>query len=191
MSLTNCRRLYGSVTSIAKKMVSLELEKVSPVIYRFWLFGTRSFFQKKQFTMTEYYLEKLQKTKDNRIKASAFTIRGMMNEMDGNLPEAIEEWNKALKLYPKYIPAKLNIGFYALKYGDFNTAKKYLSGMNDYFSLTGYMQASRQSSPSDTKRLCSRILSKKSNYKPAMLSCALNIAQGEGDLKKAIDSLRK
>ena len=115
----------------------------------------------------------------------------MIEQSDGRLPEAVDYWNKALKLVSSYVPARLNLGFYALKYGDFSTAKKYLSGMNDYYALTGYMQAVRQSSPSSANSLCGRILSKKKDYKPAMFSCALNTAQGKGDLKKAKTELQK
>ena len=53
------------------------------------------------------------------------------------------------------------------------------------------MQAVRQSSPSSANSLCGRILSKKKDYKPAMFSCALNTAQGKGDLKKAKTELQK
>ena len=47
--------------------------------------------------MTEYYLEKLGKFKKPKLKAAAFTIRGMIEQSDGRLPEAVDYWNKALK----------------------------------------------------------------------------------------------
>ncbi len=184
---------YGSVSAVAKKVVSLEIEKsisrdIPPNAYLELALVT---FQKKQYSMTEYYLEKLAKFKKPKLKAAALTIRGMIEQSDGRLPEAVDYWNKALKLVSSYVPARLNLGFYALKYGDFSTAKKYLSGMNDYYALTGYMQAVRQSSPANAQSLCRRILGKKKNYKPALFSCALNVAQGKGKLKKAKADLQK
>jgi tetratricopeptide (TPR) repeat protein len=184
---------YGSVVSVAKKMVSLEIEKSisRDIPSNAYLELALTSFQKKQYSMTEYYLEKLEKFKKPKLKAASLTIRGMIEQSDGRLPEAVDYWNRALKVVSTYIPARLNLGFYALKYGDFQTAKKYLSGMNDYFALTGYMQAVRQASPSNAQSLCRRILGKKRGYKPALFSCALNTAQGKGDLKKAKSDLQK
>ena len=183
---------YGSVVSIAKKMVTLEIEKSisRDIPANAYLELTLSAFQKKKYTMAEYYMDKLEKYKKPKIKAAILTIRGMIAQDDGKLPEAVDYWNRALKLKANYTPAKLNLGFYALKFGDFKTAKKNLSGMNDYFSLTGYMQATRQSSPADAQSLCRRILQKKKNYKPALVSCALNVGQGQGDLKKSKQQLQ-
>ena len=173
-------------------MMSLEIEKdiSRDIPVNGYLELALTAVQKKQYNLTEYYLEKVERSKKTRMKAAALTIRGIMSVEDNKLPEAIDYWNRAVKAYPNYVPARLNLGFYALKYGDFKGAKKFLSGINNYYVLTGYMQAIRQSDPQAAASLCKRILSKKSKYKPALYSCALNTAQGKGDLKKVVKNFK-
>ena len=60
------------------------------------------------------------------------------------LPEAVYYWNQALKHDKDYRAAKLNLGFYALKYGDAATAVRMLSNIRaDWFVNTGLAQAYR------------------------------------------------
>jgi hypothetical protein len=111
----------------------------------------------------------------------------MIAMIDGRLPEAVALWNDAINLRKDYEPARLNIGFTALRYGDYKTAKAMLSGLSDdFFVTTGMIQVERLAdNPKDAAQLCASVLEKKRNYKPALFSCALNEYQGLGNLAKA------
>ena len=143
--------------------------------------------------MAEYFLIDLKKSKNRKVKAAAHNAEGLIFLSEDKLPEAVASWNKALKADPNYKAARLNIGFISLRYGDHRTAKQMLNNMqNDWFALTGLMIAERLSgNSSKVKSLCERIDDKKSNYKPARFSCALNIFQGLGKAKDAKKALQK
>ncbi len=113
--------------------------------------------------------------------------------IDGRLPEAVSLWNDAINLRKDYEPARLNIGFTALRYGDYKTAKAMLSGLpDDFFVTTGMIQIERLAdNPKDAAQLCASVLEKRKNYKPALFSCALNEYQGLGNLQKARTELEE
>ena len=140
--------------------------------------------QSKQIPMANHWLGKLLQSKNPKTKAAALTGQGMIALLDNRLPEAVAYWNEALKAKSDYEPARLNIGFSALRYGDVKTAKSMLSGMNQsWFVQTGLMQAERLGdNATEAASLCKSILEKRPNYKPAMFSCALNEYQGLGNL---------
>ena len=145
------------------------------------------------YSMADYWLNELLSSKDKKMRAAERTARGIIELRSGRLPEAVFNWNEALKFYQNYEPARLNIGFFALKYGDFQTAKKMLSPLkNDYFTMTGLMQAERLADRSKkVDSMCEQILKSSPKYKPALFSCALNTYQGLGDLAKARTQLEK
>jgi hypothetical protein len=126
-------------------------------------------------------------SRNDKTKAAALTARGMIAMIDGRLPEAVALWNDAINLRKDYEPARLNIGFTALRFGDYKTAKAMLAGMpDDFFISTGLIQAERLAdNPKEAAQLCASVLEKKKNYKPALFSCALNEYQGLGNLAKA------
>ncbi|MFW7379085.1 MAG: tetratricopeptide repeat protein [Oligoflexus sp.] len=147
--------------------------------------------QVNRFSMAEYWLDEISSTKNKRLKAAELTARGIIAKADGRLPEAVDFWNQAIRQFPNYEPAKLNIGFTALMYGDAITAKKHLGNLqSDFFASVGLMQAERLSNNANrVESLCNRIKSQASNYKPALFSCALNTYQGQGNLPKARQEL--
>lgn len=149
--------------------------------------------QSKQYPMADHWIGKLLASKNPKTKAAAMTAQGMIALVDNRLPEAVAFWNDALKQKSDYEPARLNIAFTALRFGDYKTAKEMFSGMRqDWFVQTGMMQTERLSdNPSGAAELCKSILEKKANYKPAMFSCALNEYQGVGNLAKARADLEK
>lgn len=141
----------------------------------------------KQIPMAEHWIGKLLDSKNPKTKAAALTAKGMIALLDNRLPEAVSFWNDALKQKSDYEPARLNIAFTALRFGDVKTARAMFQGMNqDWFVQTGMMQAERLAdNTSEAQTLCKSILEKKPNYKPALFSCALNEYQGVGNLAKA------
>lgn len=146
-----------------------------------------------KLTLAEHFLGNLSENKNKNIIAAVKTAEGMIAQMDDRLPEAVALWEEALKAIPEYQPAALNIGFTALRFGDFKTALKMLEPMsNDWFALYGVLVAERLSG--NAKRvsaLCTRVNSMKDDYKPAILSCALNEYQGLGNFAEAKKMLNK
>ncbi len=149
--------------------------------------------QSANYSMADHWLNELSSSKDKKMQAAVETARGIIELRSGRLPEAIFYWNEALKKYSNYEPARLNIGFYALKFGDVTTAKRMLSTIeSDYFVLTGLMQAERLSDRAKkVESMCDRLLQLNPKYKPALFSCGLNTYQGLSKLAEAKRDLEK
>jgi hypothetical protein len=185
----------GPVFQVAKKLMIVEMRedigREMPEVAQLEL--ALASIHSRQFPMAEHWIEKLMASKSDKTKAAALTARGMIAMIDGRLPEAVAFWNDAINVRKDYEPARLNIGFIALRYGDFKTAKLMLSGLQeDYFVNTGMVQADRLAdNPKEAAQLCAGILEKKKNYKPALFSCALNEYQGLGNLAKARTELEE
>lgn len=177
------------VFGVAQKLITIELGKdirrQLPEQAKLEL--ALSSIQSQKFSMAEHWLNEISDTKNKRIKAAELTARGIIAKIDGRLPEAVDFWRQAVSTFPNYDAARLNLGMTAIQFGDYTTAKKMLGNMqDDWYALTGLMQAERISNnPRRAESLCSRILEKQPKYKPALFSCALNVYQGLGDLKKA------
>ncbi len=193
VALMAAKRLAGEgvvpVFNIAKRLMIVEMKedikREMPEVAMLEL--ALASIQSKQIPMAEHWIGKLLRSKNPKTKAAAYTAEGMIALLDNRLPEAVAFWNDALKAKSDYEPARLNIGFTALKYGDYKTAKAMFEGVNrDWFVMTGQMQAERLADNSnEAASLCKTILEKKPNYKPALFSCALNEYQGLGNLAKA------
>jgi tetratricopeptide (TPR) repeat protein len=145
----------------------------------------------KNFALAEYYLYELSSSKNKNVKVAALNAEAFIAMSDDRLPEAIATWNSVLKLDPDNQAARLNIGFYSLKYGDYATATSMLGRLqDDWFALYGLLVAERLAGNSQkVASLCDEVEDKKKNYKPAMLSCALNAYQGEKKYDRAITML--
>jgi hypothetical protein len=142
----------------------------------------------QKLAMTEYYTEKLiHDSTSKELQATAHILRGMMAKSEGRISEAMESWGAALKLQPDSPAALLNMGFLALRYGDFQTAKEHLSRLkNDWYAAYGLLVAARlEGSSIDTARLCSSMLSKDRKYPPAVFSCALHEYQSRQNYQRA------
>lgn len=199
IALMAAKRLAGEgvvpVFQVAKRLMVVEMKdnikRNMPEVAMLEL--ALASIQSKQIPMAEHWINKLLQTKNPKTKAAAHTAQGMIALLDNRLPEAVAFWNEALKAKSDYEPARLNIAFSALRFGDYKTAKAMLDGVKqDWFVQTGMMQAERLSdNPQGAAELCKSILEKKPNYKPAMFSCALNEYQGMGNLAKARLELEK
>jgi predicted Zn-dependent protease len=185
----------GPVFQVAKKLMVVEMKEdirhEMPEVAQLEL--ALASIHSRQFPMAEHWINKLMSSRNEKTKAAALTARGMIAMIDGRLPEAVAFWNDAIGLRKDYEPARLNIGFTALRYGDYKTAKAMLSGLpNDFFVTTGMIQIERLAdNPKDAAQLCAAVLKDKRNYKPALFSCALNEYQGLGNLAKARNELEE
>ncbi|RZA23439.1 MAG: hypothetical protein EOP10_12760, partial [Proteobacteria bacterium] len=199
IALMAAKRLAGEgvvpVFQVAKRLMVVEMKenikKNMPEVAMLEL--ALASIQSKQIPMAEHWIGKLQASKNPKTKAAAFTAQGMIALLDNRLPEAVSYWNEALKVKNDYEPARLNIAFSALRFGDYKTAKAMFDGVRqDWFVQTGMMQTERLSDNAQgASELCKSILEKKGNYKPALFSCALNEYQGLGNLAKARTDLEK
>lgn len=147
----------------------------------------------KQIPMAEYWLSQVSSSKDRSIKAGELNARGIIAKLDNRLPEAVAFWREALKYVSSYEPARLNIGYTALTYGDAQTARSMLAPLqDDFFAAVGLLQAERLlNNVAKVNSLCTRLKASDSNYKPLLFSCALNTFQGEAKFAEAKTQLQE
>lgn len=179
--------------SIAKQIVTIEMQKdirrTLPEISQLDLALTS--IKVRKLSMAEYWLNQVAKSKRPLLRAAELNARGIIALIDNRLPEAVDYWNQALRFKSDYEPARLNLGFMALTYGDFSTARKMLYGINaDWFVSSGIIQAERlANNTKKVKSLCDDFKERSARTKPVLLSCALNTYQGLGDANGAIGEL--
>ena len=101
------------------------------------------------------------------------------------------QWQAALKASPDFKAAQLNLGFIALKHGDFENAKLYLGNLtNDWYASSGLMIVDRhEGNTKMAESKCERLLSSQSKNKLISFNCSLFYYQEEGQAKKAKDLL--
>lgn len=150
----------------------------------------------QKYGMALHFIDELKASKVPKIQAAALNLDGLLALREDRLPEASKLWKDAIRIGGGYQPAQLNLGFLALKYGDHKTAVSALSKFqNDWFALYGLLVAQRLAGKvNQVETLCKRVLSQKEDYKPAMLSCALNKFEGKkdyGGAKKLLSDLVK
>ena len=144
----------------------------------------------KRFAFADMMFEDIRASKapvpSARIKASALVGQGLLAMAEERLPEAAVLWNQALKEVNDFEAARFNIGFLSLKYGDYKTAGKMLSGIDDLFASYGMITVLRLTG--DTKgaeKLCEKVLDAKPGFKPALLNCGLVEYQGNQNYARA------
>jgi tetratricopeptide (TPR) repeat protein len=131
----------------------------------------------KKYHVAEQYIADLIEEKDKTSNAVGHNLNGILFLQSDRIPEAAQEFRLALKSNSRYEPAKLNLGFLALKYGDFSTAKSVLSGLQDDWLVNyAFISLERVEGSKRAGDLCKRVLSKNS-YAPAYLNCGLYEAQ--------------
>lgn len=144
----------------------------------------------RNFAMAEHFIALLSESKNRKVRSFLSLSEGFIAYLEDRVPEAVFFWTEALKHQSDYAPAKLNLAFVALRYGDHVSAKRLLDGMDrDTFALTGMIIAERiAGNGSAVNSLCSKVSSK--DYKPAMFSCALHKFEGEKKYDEAIKLLQ-
>ena len=198
VALMAARRFAGAglndVVNIAIKLVTIEIKKdvkkEMPEIAKLEL--VLAAIRARKLSFAEFYLPELRDSKNKSVKAAAFTAEGMIALLDGRLPEALYSWNEALKVESDYEPALLNIGFTAMKFGDFATARKRLSARGgDYTVATALISADRLTgNAAKADETCKELIAKHHDYKPLIYNCALNQYQGIGNLEQAEKMLK-
>jgi tetratricopeptide (TPR) repeat protein len=184
---------FSQVLRATKNLVTLEMKqkvgKDVPQVVKLQV--ALAAIENGNIPMAEYYLIELLESKNRKIKAAAYTAQGYIALADDRLPEAITAWNTALKAVPNYDAALLNIGYFSLKYGDHVTATQMFEKMrDDWFARAGLIIASRLAGDVGKVSSLCQSFDEKKEYKPVMLSCALNAYQGEKNYDKALDILK-
>lgn len=181
--------MLDTAQALVNVEMSKDIRREMPEVARMQII--LSAIRSRNFALAEYFMADLADSKNKRIKAALSTAEGFIAYLEDRIPEAVYFWNEALKHDPDYEPALLNIGYTALRFGDYVTARKMLSQLNeDWFALTGVLIAARlQGDKSTVEDLCGKVASKDNN-KPARLSCALHKYEGEGKYDEAIKELQ-
>lgn len=143
------------------------------------------------FDLAEYLLVDLLNSSKSELKAAALNAVGLIYIKEGRVPEAVLQWQAALKTAPDFKAAQLNLGFIALKHGDFENAKRYLGNLtNDWYASSGLMIVDRhEGNAKMAESKCERLLSSQSKNKLISFNCGLFYYQEEGQAKKAKDLL--
>ena len=199
VALLAVRRLAGgsfeASLKIARSLIDLEMKQSInndlPEVAKLEM--ALAAIEERKLSYADYFLEELRKSKSKSVLAAVANADGIIHLLDGKLPEAVASWNDALKVDADYRPALVNIGFTALRFGDYKTAQRALSNMqDDWFALSGLVVAERYSGDAGrASALCDKVLAKKPNYKPVLLSCALNEYQGHNKDEAALAMLNK
>lgn len=172
----------------ARKLVDLEMKQSveRDISVEAKLNIALSALKAKKFSMAEYFFERVRESKSARHKAAATTGIGIIAMVEGRIPEAVAYWNQALKESPDFEPAKFNVGFTTLRYGDYKTAGRMLSGLNDAYAQVGMISVYHLSQNAEAaEKSCDKVLGDKPNHKPALFNCALVAYQLKNDHGKA------
>ena len=189
------RKGLAAIMATARKLAALEMQKDSnrdlPEFAKLEL--ALSAIQAKKFNFAEFYLPQLTNSRNKGIKAAAYNAIGLIAAIDGRLPEAETAWAQALKADPENKAARLNLGFYAAKYGDLKQARDRLGPMQgDWFAASGLLVAERLAGNNDkASQLCGRVLQKQRKHQPTLFNCGLHEFQNLKDYGKAKDLLRQ
>ncbi len=187
------RRPLSSVLEAAKDLMEIELRRKSdaevPELARLEI--ALASVQNKKYSMAEHFLPELLKSQNRKIRAAALTLEGIIAADDGRIPEAVASWDAALKVDRDYEAAQLNLGFYALKFGDYKSAQQALGGrQSDWFAAGGLAVAERLSgSAPRATALCNRVLGAQPSNKLLLINCAINEWQSNLNFDKAKEML--
>ena len=184
-------RVLSSARRLAKEELSMDINSSLSDHAKLQL--ALAAYQTSRYTMNEHFSASLLDSNKKRIKAAIYTMDGVQAEKEGRYPEAIALWKKALAQDRSYKPASLNIAFLNLRYGNFKAARKHLVSLqDDWFGLYGLLVAERGlGKVAKASSICNQLLAKKPNYKPALLTCALNLYQGKKDYQGAKKMIRR
>lgn len=188
-------RSVNDVMSEARQIADLEMsknvERDIPELVQLELGLTGV--QTGRLGFAEFWLDKLLKSKNSIIRASAINAKGVVAIKMERIPEAMVLFREALAVNSEYKPALLNIGFLALQGGDVATAKKALGGMqDDWYVMSGLVSVLRLEGEVDkADAACEKVLSQHPKHKPTLINCGINSWQGKKDYKKARDYLNR
>lgn len=195
IALVSMKRLnqksLAELKRTAKDMMTAEMEKKStakvPSLLELEL--AMAAVREKKYAYAEHFISGLiSDSKVNKsIRAAAWNLDGVIAVSDGRLPDAINSWEEALKVDASYDAAQLNLGFYAVKFGDARTAIKWLSRQqDDWYASSGLAVAERLvGNGKKASALCDRVLKARPTDKVSLVNCAINEWQTNKDFSKA------
>ena len=152
-----------------------------------------SAFKNKKLNLVYYLIEELKVAKNIRIRSSVLNIQGLLASKEGRLPEAVYYWKESLRYTKTYEPAILNLGFTALKYGDFDTAEKMLNKLEENWFVL-YAKACLYRLIGKLEKatvLYQDLIKKKGKYKPLIYNYAIHLWQSNNDISKAQKIIKK
>ncbi len=192
LALLSAKRIsgqsYQSIIDSAGRLADVEMRKdidrSIPSIAKLEI--AISAVRAKNFSMAEHFLPNLLESKVPDVKAGAYTLVGIMNYMDGKVPEAVESWMRARKEKDRYQAATYNLAVVSLKFGAHKFADAMLKDLDEnWLVLTAKASVDRLSNngkgASDT---CQRALDARKN-RLTLFNCALVEYQPNENLEKA------
>ncbi len=192
LALLSAKRLsgqsYQSIIDSAGRLADVEMRKdidrSIPSIAKLEI--AISAVRAKNFSMAEHFLPNLLESKVADVKAGAYTLVGIMNYMDGKVPEAVESWMRARKEKERYQAATYNLAVISLKFAAYKFADAMIKDLDDnWLVLTGKASIDRLSNngkgASDN---CRRALDARKN-RLALFNCALVEYQPNENFEKA------
>ena len=143
--------------------------------------------EKKDYSLAFFYFDELLASKNKRIIAGAYNGLGLLAMFEGRIPEAVENWQMALKSVSDYESALLNLGFMSLKFGHVESAKRFLTQLSDdWFAKSGLIVANRlMGSLGEASKLCNELVAKHPNHKPILFNCGVHEWQSNQNIPKA------
>ena len=146
-----------------------------------------------KLAFAEHISDRLLKSKNVKVRAGINNLIGIVALRLNKIPEAVYSFKQSLKEDNTYVAAKLNLGFLALRGGDFGLARSMLNDMSDdWFVKSGVLVIDRMSGGADQAlKLCTEVLAKKPNHKPTLFNCGLNELQAKKNFKGARDYMNK
>ena len=132
-------------------------------------------------------------SKNAKLKAAAYNAKGVLFLKMNEIPDAALSFKQALKLSPNYPAAIFNLGMLTLKYGDFGTARRYLTQIqSDWYAKIGLVVAERNlMNNSRVQSLCDQLMRSKGEHKMVLYNCGLYFAQNKGDKKKGVELITR
>lgn len=149
--------------------------------------------QENNLAMANVFLKPLLKAKNPRIRAGAHNAQGVLLLKMDEVPDAVISFKNALKASPVYPAALFNYGMLALKFGDFELARKYLGSLQrDWYAQIGLAVAERHlGRDGQVESLCNRLTRSKGDHKMALYNCGLFYAENRGNTKKGRDMITR
>lgn len=139
----------------------------------------------RNYDMADFYLSPLAQSKDPKIKAAALNAQGVIALREGQIPEAVQFWQSALRVDPKMEGANLNLGYLALGHAAFETAQSALLKLKeDHLASSGVATAKRLANQNDAATEdCQGLVKELSGHAPTLFNCGLMYMQNLGNRK--------
>lgn len=149
--------------------------------------------QNKRFGFLEMILNELSQSKNIVSNSFVYNLRGVIEVNNNNYPDAMDYFEKALKVRESNKAAQINMGALALHFADLNNAKRGLgSNSGNWFVDSELMIIDRHSGNSSmAKSKCDKLSSEKSSYMAILFNCGVLYFEDLKDYKTAKSFISK